>query len=370
MDAAARRTGWDEREGSRARHATRKNFFFEKKKQKTFAYCVQLRCFPIELIAGRNLQKFFVFFSKKKNPSLPWFAAPTPHIASETQANQGMNMKTVFLGTGLMGTGFVRHRIGKGEPVTVWNRSPARAKDAIEAGATLAASAADAVRGATHVHVMLSDDASVDGVLEPIAEAIGADTWVVDHTTTAPTPTKARAERWAGRGRRFAHAPVFMTPAMCASGSGLMLLSGPQATYDALQPVLAGMTGTLVYMGEAPERASAFKLFGNLTLLAMMATLGDVNRLARACGIETSDAFSLFEKFNPGAMLPMRAARIASGDFTPSFEMTMARKDVRLMIEEAAGHGVELAVMPAVAALLDAAIARGDGAKDVSAAAA
>jgi len=36
------------------------------------------------------------------------------------------------------------------------------------------------------------------------------------------------------------------------------------------------------------------------------------------------------------------------------------------MIEEAGRHGVELAVMPAIAALMDAAIARGDGASDAS----
>jgi 3-hydroxyisobutyrate dehydrogenase-like beta-hydroxyacid dehydrogenase len=46
----------------------------------------------------------------------------------------------------------------------------------------------------------------------------------------------------------------------------------------------------------------------------------------------------------------------------------MARKDVRLMIEEAQRHGVELAVMPAVLDLFDAAIARGEGAMDSSAA--
>jgi 3-hydroxyisobutyrate dehydrogenase-like beta-hydroxyacid dehydrogenase len=63
----------------------------------------------------------------------------------------------------------------------------------------------------------------------------------------------------------------------------------------------------------------------------------------------------------------MRAAKIASGDLTPSFELTMARKDVRLMIEEAARHGVDLAVMPAVAALMDGAIAAGDGANDSTA---
>ncbi len=58
-----------------------------------------------------------------------------------------------------------------------------------------------------------------------------------------------------------------------------------------------------------------------------------------------------------------------SGMAPASFEMTMARKDLRLMIEEAARAGVTLSVTPAVAALLDAGIARGDGALDASAAA-
>ncbi len=278
-------------------------------------------------------------------------------------------MKIEFFGTGLMGTGFVRHVLELGHQVSVWNRTPAHAEGAGHAGATLAASAEAAIEGAENIHLSLADDASVDAVLEPIAGAVPATTWIVDHTTTAPTPTGERAARWLARGKRFVHAPVFMTPANCQAGTGLMLISGPQATHAALLPLLATMTGHVAYMGEAPDRAASFKLFGNLTLLGMMATLGDVNRLAHACGIGTEDAFSLFSQFNPGQMLPARAARIAGGDFTASFEMTMARKDVRLMIEEAERHDVALALMPAVAALLDAAIARGDGAKDVSAAA-
>lgn len=279
-------------------------------------------------------------------------------------------MNIAFFGTGLMGTGFVRHLLDLGHQVTVWNRTPARARAAQDAGARLAPSAEGAIAGADSIHIALSDDASVDAVIEPLANAVPNNVWIVDHTTTAPTPTRERTARWAGRGKHFIHAPVFMTPAMCAAGTGIMLLSGPGAAHEALHPLLSSMTGNLVYLGEAPERAAAFKLFGNLTLLAMLGALGDVNRLAHACGITTVDAFSLFEKFNPGAMLPQRAARIAAGDTSPSFEMAMARKDVRLMIEEAERNGVSLAVMPAVAALLDAAIARGDGAKDVSAAAA
>ncbi len=130
------------------------------------------------------------------------------------------------------------------------------------------------------------------------------------------------------------------------------------------------MTGNVIYMGEAPERAAAFKLFGNMTLIGIMGVLGDVNRLAHAVGIPTGEAFSLFEHFNPGQSLPARAARIEAGQFaSPSFEVSMARKDVRLMIEEAQRGGVDLFVMPGVAAMFDAAIARGEGALDAAAAA-
>ena len=274
-------------------------------------------------------------------------------------------MKLAFLGTGLMGAGFVRRMLANGHSVQVWSRTAAKAQ-ALEAhGARACANAADAVRGVDRIHLSLADDASVDAVLEPLAGTIPASTWIVDHTTTAVTPTAERCKRWAGRGRVFVHAPVFMAPSNAQDGTGLMLVSGDKATCDALLPALQGMTGKVAWLGEAPERAAAFKLFGNLTLLGMAGVLGDVARLAHAVGIAPADAMGLFAQFNPGAMLPARAAKIASGPFEPpSFEIAMARKDVRLMIEEAKRHGVDLAVMPAVAALYDAAIARGDGARD------
>ena len=279
-------------------------------------------------------------------------------------------MKIAFFGTGLMGSGFVRRLRATGHEVNVWNRSPAKAR-ALEAdGAKTFDDPAAALAGAERVHLSLSDDASVDAVLEPIAAAIPKATWIVDHTTTAVTPTAERIARWNSRDRTFVHAPVFMGPANALEGTGLMLVSGDKARHDALLPTLQKMTGNVLYMGEAPERAAAFKLFGNLTLIGIMGVLGDVNRLAHAVGIPTSEAFSLFKHFNPGQFLPGRAARIESGEFTaPSFEVSMARKDVRLMIEEAQRGGVDLFVMPGVAAMFDAAIARGEGALDAAAAA-
>lgn len=279
-------------------------------------------------------------------------------------------MKIAFFGTGLMGSGFVRRLRANGHQVNVWNRSPAKARALQADGAAAFDDPAAALAGAGRLHLSLSDDASVDAVLEPLADTIPASTWIVDHTTTAVGPTAARVARWDARGRTFVHAPVFMGPANAADGSGLMLVSGAAARHEALLPALQTMTGKVVYLGQAPERAAAFKLFGNLTLLGILGVLGDVNRLAHGLGIPTADAFSLFQHFNPGQTLPARAARIEAAQFSsPSFEMAMARKDVRLMLEEAQRGGVDLFVLPGVAAMFDAAIARGEGALDASAAA-
>ena len=279
-------------------------------------------------------------------------------------------MKIAFFGTGLMGSGFVRRLRTQGHEVNVWNRSAAKARALEDCGAQAFDDPAAALAGAGRLHLSLSDDAAVDAVLEPLASVIPAATWIVDHTTTAVRPTAERVARWDARGRSFVHAPVFMGPSNALEGTGLMLVSGAKSRHDELLPALQPMTGTVLYLGEAPERAAAFKLFGNLTLIGIMGILGDVNRLAHAVGIPTAEAYSLFKHFNPGQFLPARAARIEAGEFAnPSFEVAMARKDVRLMIEEAGRGGVELFVMPGVAAMFDAAIARGEGALDAAAAA-
>jgi 3-hydroxyisobutyrate dehydrogenase len=268
-----------------------------------------------------------------------------------------------------MGAGFVRRLLANGHTVRAWNRDGAKAQALARHGAVACAWPADALAGAERIHVALSDDAAVDAVLEPLAGAVAPNVWIVDHTTTAVTPTAERSARWTGRGRVFLHAPVFMGPANAQDGTGVMLLSGDKARCDALLPHLSTMTGKVAWLGEAPQRAAAFKLFGNLTLIALTGVFGDVARLAHAVGIEPAEAMKLFDLFNPGATLPARAAKVASGSYSPpSFEIAMARKDLRLMMEEAARGGAELQVIPAVAALYDAAIARGAGALDSSAA--
>ena len=148
-----------------------------------------------------------------------------------------------------------------------------------------------------------------------------------------------------------------------------MLATGPKALFESVQADLARTTGRLEYLGERTDLAAVNKLLGNAMIIGTWAVLADVLTLASACGVEGADAVKLLGFIDMNAMMARRAPSMAAGDFTPSFELAMARKDVRLMIEEARRGGLDLFVMPGVAAMFDAAIARGEGALDAVAAA-
>jgi 3-hydroxyisobutyrate dehydrogenase-like beta-hydroxyacid dehydrogenase len=262
--------------------------------------------------------------------------------------------KIALLGTGMIGSAMAARMVEQGHDVTVWNRTLEKAQ-AIE-GARAVASVKDAVLGAERVHVVLSDDAAVDAILSQIPES---DAPVIDHTTTSPAGALARA----GRRASFLHAPIFMSPAGARAGQGIILVSGDKTRVDAIEPALAAMTGKVLYLGARAELAAAYKLFGNMMILTIGAGLSDVYRLARTLDIDPKDAHALFSKFDPSLTIQGRGAKMAAGDYAPSFETTMARKDLRLMMEAC---GV-LQIVPAVAALLDRAIAEGHGSEDVGA---
>ena len=133
-----------------------------------------------------------------------------------------------FLGTGLLGAGFAEAAAKRGDSVTVWNRSADKAR-ALEAfGIKVAASPAEAVRGAARVHIVLKDDAVVEDVLAQARPGLSADAVVVDHTTTLPALTGPRLERLNAEGVKYLHCPVFMGPAAARNAQGSMLASGPQ----------------------------------------------------------------------------------------------------------------------------------------------
>jgi 3-hydroxyisobutyrate dehydrogenase-like beta-hydroxyacid dehydrogenase len=272
--------------------------------------------------------------------------------------------EVAFLGTGLLGSGFVEAAAKRGHRIAVWNRTAAKAEALAPLGVRVASSPADAVLDAERIHLVLKDDAVVDAVIADLRPALRPEATILDHTTTQPGLTAERSRRLNGEGVRYLHCPVFIGPAAARAGKGTILAAGPRALFDAARPALERMAAKVEYVGDRPDLAAVYKLCGNAFIIGLTALVADAFTVADAADVAPADTLRILQMFDPGAVLSGRGKAMAAGDYTPSFELVMARKDVRLMLETAAGRS--LATLPGIAARMDEVIEEGYGELDMS----
>lgn len=271
-----------------------------------------------------------------------------------------------YLGTGLLGANFVKAMLNRGLEVHVWNRTPEKAFSLEPFGAKAFEDVAEAVKGATIIHLTLKDDASVDEVLAKASAGFSPGAIIVDHTTTSAAGAVQRTKAWREKGFRYQHAPVFMGPQNALDATGTMLVSGDRELIAALEPELSRMTGRVLNFGPAAGKAAAMKLIGNLFLITFTTGLADALTLAGSQDISLEEMLTLFETWNPAASsIPARLKKMDTGDFShPSWELDMARKDTQLFMNAAKDAGKTLFVVPTIAALMDKFIAEGHGNAD------
>lgn len=269
-----------------------------------------------------------------------------------------------FLGTGLLGSGLIEAAAKRGEQITVWNRTADKAHALEQFGVTVAATPADAVRGADRVHLVLKDDAVVNDVIAALRPGLTATTIIVDHTTTQPALTAERASRLNAEGVRYLHCPVFIGPAAARQGQGTIMASGPKALFDEVHDSLSHMAERVEYLGERSDLAAVYKLCGNGFIIGIAAVVADVFSVAAGAHVAATDAIKVVEFFNAAGIITGRGKSMIAAKFAPSFELTMARKDIRLMIETAAER--PLATLPGIAARMDELIGEGHGTADLA----
>ena len=272
-----------------------------------------------------------------------------------------------FLGIGLMGSAFVELLLEHGDTVVVWNRSRDKAEALVSRGARVAATPEEAVGAADRIHLMLSNDDAVDEIIERIVSHVEPGTPIIDHSTVLPERVMERAMRLEARSIPFIHAPVFSPPTLVREKKAVMLASGHQAAYDRCSGALNAMAAEVWWLGERFDKAAAFKLFGNLFMIFVLNGIADLYALAQALKISPVEAHQLFSHFRPDATIDVRGKRMAEGEFEPQFTLSMARKDIGLMLESARLAGVDFSTLPHIAGVVDRLIKDGSGDLDVGA---
>jgi 3-hydroxyisobutyrate dehydrogenase len=280
------------------------------------------------------------------------------------------DLRVAVLGAGIMGSAMARNLIAAGLPTTVWDRSPSAAAALGEAGAVVAASAADAAGDAQVVITMLPTAEVVTAVVFDggVAEAFAAGAVWAQMGTIGVTATTQIADRL-GKLRpnvAFVDAPVSGSKGPAESGELLILASGPPAAETIVGPAFSAIGRKTVWLGQAGQ-GSRMKLVVNAYMSVLIEGVAEALELASRLGV---DAARLDDAIEGGPLdAPIAGAKlhkIERGDFAPEFPLEWALKDVDLAL--GAADGATLPVLAALARQWRAAVDAGHGRQDVSAA--
>ncbi|MEW2246125.1 NAD(P)-dependent oxidoreductase [Streptomyces sp. NPDC058733] len=268
-----------------------------------------------------------------------------------------------LLGTGAMGTALTRAWLAAGHPVTVWNRTAARAQPLAAEGATVAATAAEAVAASRLVVACLLDDTSVGEALDT-ADLTGRD--LVNLTTGTPADGRARAAWATGRGARFLDGGIMAVPPMIgAPDSGAYVFySGSAELFEEHRDALAVPAGT-VYVGTDPGFAALHDVALLSGMYGMFAGIAHAFALIRGEDIAPKEFAPLLVSWL-GAMAPMAlqtAEQLESGDYRTGVasQLAMQVAGSATLLRTAEEQGVDAGLLTPVLDLMRRRLADGHG---------
>ncbi|MFI8852327.1 NAD(P)-binding domain-containing protein [Streptomyces sp. NPDC053499] len=273
-----------------------------------------------------------------------------------------------FIGLGNMGGGMAHRLLDAGCALTVHNRTAAKAAPLADAGATVAASPAEAARGRSVVLLSLADEAAVEEVLfGQVAEALAPGAVVIDTSTVSPAYARASARRLDRLGLRRVEACVVGNPFQAREGKLRVYTSGDEADIARVADILDTLGTQVVHLGE-PGTAATLKLIFNLLLGAQVASLAEAVAYGVAAGLDRDRLLtSVAESGFSSVVLRFRAELMRKGSYEPAFfRSTLMEKDLRLALGDAAVAGVPLPVLESVRERFADVGAAGDGDKDAS----
>lgn len=275
-----------------------------------------------------------------------------------------------LLGLGTMGTGMAGQLLAAGFPLTVWNRSPEKARAQEAAGARAAETPRSAAAAADVVISMVADDTASRAVwLGETGALAGArpGTVLIESSTASPGWIRELAALALERGCTLIDAPVTGSRAEAASGRLLFLAGGDPDVVERVSDVLGAMGRGVLSLG--PVGSGAFvKLVNNFVCGVQVAALAEAIRLIEASGLDRGRALSVLLDGAPGSPLVRGvAARMLEPGDDVHFAVELMGKDLTYALSEAAAHHIDLATARSALQLFHAASERGLGRRDIAA---
>jgi 2-hydroxy-3-oxopropionate reductase len=261
-------------------------------------------------------------------------------------------MEIGFCGPGLMGAPMIRHLLRAGHPVWVWNRTRAKADALAAHGAHVVGTPRELVSRVDAVFLCVSDAHAVEEVVFGLGGVLGEDTvdagasrvrWIVDHSSIAPSATRAYAARAAAAGVGWVDAPVSGGVPGAEAGTLAVMAGGAADDVAAVTGAIRAYAARVTHMG-AVGAGQTTKLCNQAIVSATVAAIAEAVGLAQLSGI---DAARLPEALAGGwadsVLLQTFVPRMTSGGLAPIGALKTFQKDVDTVADAAREVG---AVMP------------------------
>ena len=281
-------------------------------------------------------------------------------------------MQVGVAGLGAMGGNVAARLIEVGHQVTVWNRTPEKAKPLAAAGAKLAGSPAEVAAASESVITMLTDGAAIEAVYNGPNGLLSGDVkgkLFIEMSTVAPKVATDLAPKVRAKGAVLVECPVGGSTAPARKGQLLGLMGAEPADAARARPLLEQLCRKVEHCGPVGTGA-AMKLAINLPLMVAWQAYGEAFAIARSVGWQPKRLLDLFVESN-GAnnALRMRADMIVSlfehQDAGPTtFSIANGVKDLRTMVATGQALGADMPATKAALAGFEEATEKGLGGGD------
>ena len=285
-----------------------------------------------------------------------------------------------FIGAGNMGLPMLRNLLAAGHEVRAYDVSPDALASAVQAGASEAASIADAVTATEIVITMLPEgrhvraaylgDGGNDGILgHAPSEALLADCSTIDIATAREVAATA-----SDSGYEMIDAPVSGGVTGAEAGTLTFMVGGAAAGYERARPILAAMGRNVSHVG-GPGHGQAAKICNNMMAGIAIIAASEVFCLGEALGLDAKKLYDILststgqtwmmDHMHPVPGIVESAA--SNRSYAPGFKAALMAKDLGLAQSAAAETGTSTPLSANAAALFRMLCHNGAGELDCSA---
>jgi 3-hydroxyisobutyrate dehydrogenase-like beta-hydroxyacid dehydrogenase len=191
-----------------------------------------------------------------------------------------------FIGIGLMGKPMTLRLLNAGFSVNVWNRSPEKLSQVIDAGAKACSSIAELVRASNVILLCLSDTMAVESVIcNGILENGSANQLLIDLSSIHPENTRQMAAMLHEKcGMSWVDAPVSGGVAGAKQGNLAIMAGGSIENINIARIVLAPLYNQLTHMGGVGS-GQVTKICNQMIVSCNVLVIAEMIALAQQAGV-------------------------------------------------------------------------------------